>query len=91
MVNPGVYGYTKTPNQPKISEKRKKTTTYWKPKEYLNQVVLRKILSTVPVRTDFSDSRDPIFSDSRDQMTIFSDSKDPIFNSSDPNRVPQTP
>jgi len=28
MVNPGVYGYTKIPIQPKISEKRKKTTTY---------------------------------------------------------------
>jgi len=28
MVNPGVDGYTKTPNQRKISEKRKKTTTY---------------------------------------------------------------
>ena len=34
MVNPGVDGYTKTPNQRKISEKRKKTTNYWKPKEY---------------------------------------------------------
>ena len=34
MVNPGVDGYTKTPNLRKISEKRKKTTTYWKPKEY---------------------------------------------------------
>jgi len=30
MVNPGVDGYTKTSNQRKISEKRKKTT-YWKP------------------------------------------------------------
>ena len=29
MVNPGVN--TRTPNQRKISEKRKKTTTYWKP------------------------------------------------------------
>jgi len=28
IVNPGVDGYTKTPNQWKISEKRKKTTTY---------------------------------------------------------------
>ena len=28
MVNPGVDGYTKTPNQREISEKRKKTT-YW--------------------------------------------------------------
>jgi len=28
MVNPGVEGYTETPNQRKISEKRKKTTTY---------------------------------------------------------------
>jgi len=28
MVNPGVDGYTKTPNLRKISEKRKKTTTY---------------------------------------------------------------
>jgi len=34
MVNPGVDGYTKTPNQRKISEKRKKTTNYWKLKEY---------------------------------------------------------
>jgi len=34
MVNMGVDAYTKTPNQRKISEKRKKTTTYWKPKEY---------------------------------------------------------
>jgi len=33
MVNPGVDGCTKTPNQRKISEKRKKTT-YCKPKEY---------------------------------------------------------
>jgi len=33
MVNPGVDGYTKTLNQQKISEKRKKTTC-WKPKEY---------------------------------------------------------
>jgi len=31
MVNPGVDNYTKTPIQRKISEKRKKTTTYWKP------------------------------------------------------------
>jgi len=38
-----------------------------------------------------SDSRDSIFSDSRDPMTIFSDSRDPIFNSRDPNRVPKTP
>jgi len=28
MVNPGVDGYTKVPNQQKISEKRKRTTTY---------------------------------------------------------------
>jgi len=34
MVNPGVDGYIETPNQRKISEKRKKATTYWKPKEY---------------------------------------------------------
>jgi len=26
MVNPGVDGYTRTPNQRKITEKRKKTT-----------------------------------------------------------------
>ena len=31
MINPGVDGYTKTPNQRKISEKGKKATTYWKP------------------------------------------------------------
>jgi len=40
---------------------------------------------------DFSDSRYPIFSYSRDPMIIFSDSSDPIFNSRDPNRVPKTP
>jgi len=34
MVNPGVDGYTQTPNQQKILKKRKKTTTYWKTKEY---------------------------------------------------------
>jgi len=34
MVNLGVGGYTKTPNQRKISKKRKNMTTYWKPKEY---------------------------------------------------------
>jgi len=43
-----------------------------------------------PVGTRFSDSRDPIFFDSRDPMMIFSDSRDPIFNSRDPNRVPKT-
>ena len=42
-------------------------------------------------RTDFSDSTDPIFSDSWKPMIIFSDSRDPIFNSRDPNRVPKTP
>jgi len=40
---------------------------------------------------DFSDSRDPIFSNYRDPMIIFSDSKDPILNSRDPSRVPKTP
>jgi len=40
---------------------------------------------------DFFDSRDPIFSESRDPMIILSDSRDPIFNSRDPNRVPKTP
>jgi len=40
---------------------------------------------------DFSDSRDPIFSDFRDPMIIFADFKDPIINSRDPNRVPKTP
>jgi len=40
---------------------------------------------------DFSDSRDPIFSYSRDLMITFSDSRDAIFNSRDPNRVPKTP
>jgi len=44
-----------------------------------------------PVGTRFSDSRDPIFPDSRDPMIIFSDSRDLIFNSRDPNRVPKTP
>jgi len=40
---------------------------------------------------DFSDSRDPIFSDFWDPMIIFSDSRHPIRNSRDPNRVPKTP
>jgi len=40
---------------------------------------------------DFSGSRDPIFSESRDPMIIFSDFRDPIFNSKDPNRVTKTP
>jgi len=40
---------------------------------------------------DFSDPRDPISFDSRDQMIIFSDSRDPIFNYRDLNRVPKTP
>jgi len=40
---------------------------------------------------DFSESRDPIFSNSRNSMIIFSDSRDPIFNSRDPNRVRKTP
>jgi len=31
-----------------------------------------------PQGLDFSDSRDPIFSDFRDPMIIFSDSRDPI-------------
>jgi len=44
-----------------------------------------------PVGTRFSDSRDPIFSDSRNLMIIFSDYKDTIFNSRDPNRVPKSP
>jgi len=35
MVNPGVHGYIKTPNQRKISEKRKRTTC-WKPKYMLS-------------------------------------------------------
>jgi len=34
---------------------------------------------------DFLDSRDPIFSDSRDSLIILSDSRNPIFNSRDPN------
>jgi len=33
---------------------------------------------------DFSDSRDPIFSDFGDPVFIFSDSRDP-------NQIPQTP
>jgi len=41
-------------------------------------------------RPDFSDPRDPIFSDSGDTI-IFSDCRDPIFNYRDPNRVPKTP
>jgi len=40
---------------------------------------------------DFPDSRDLIFSDSRDPMINFSDSRDTIFSSRDPNRVPKTP
>jgi len=40
---------------------------------------------------DFSDFRDPIFSDSRNPMIIVSDSRDPIWNSRDANRVPKTP
>jgi len=44
-----------------------------------------------PVGTRFSDSRDPISSDSRDPMVISSDSRDPIFKSRDPSRVPKTP
>jgi len=40
---------------------------------------------------DFSYSRHPILSDSRDPMIIFSDSSDPIFYSRDTNRVPKTP
>jgi len=34
MVNLGVDDYTETPNQRKISKKRKKMTAYWKSKEY---------------------------------------------------------
>jgi len=34
MVNPDVDGYTKTLNHQKITENCKKTTTYWKPKEW---------------------------------------------------------
>ena len=35
MMNPGVDSYTNNPIQRKIHEKRKKTTTCWKPiKEY---------------------------------------------------------
>ena len=41
--------------------------------------------------SDFSYSRDPIFSGFRDPMIFFSDSRDSIFNSRDPNRVPKTP
>ena len=40
---------------------------------------------------DFSDSRDPIFSDCKDPMIIFPDCWDQIFNCGDPNRVPKTP
>jgi len=47
-------------------------------------------LATPTVGTRFSDSRDPIFSNSRDLMIIFSDSRDLIFNSRDPNRVLKT-
>jgi len=42
-------------------------------------------------RPDFSDSRNPIFSYSRDPMIILSDSRDPICKSRGPNRVPKTP
>ena len=38
-----------------------------------------------------SDSRDPIFSECRDPITIFADSRDPIFNSREQNRVAKTP
>jgi len=44
-----------------------------------------------PVGTRLSDSRGPLFSDSRDPMIIFADSSDPIFNSRNPSRVPKTP
>jgi len=39
---------------------------------------------------DFSESRDLIFSYSRELMLIFSDSRDLIFNSREPNLVPYT-
>jgi len=42
-------------------------------------------------RDPISDSRDPIFSLSRDPMTTFCDSRDPILNFRDLNRVPKTP
>jgi len=38
----------------------------------------------------FYDSKDPIYSDSRDPLIILSDFRDPIFNSVDPNRVPKS-
>jgi len=44
-----------------------------------------------PVRSDFSDSRDPTSSVSRDPMMIFSDTRDPIFNSKAPNWISKTP
>jgi len=37
MVNLGVGAHSKTPNHRKISEKRKKMTTYWKSSDYLNR------------------------------------------------------
>ena len=37
--------------------------------------------------SDFSDSRELIFSDFMDPMIIFSDSKNPIWNARDLNRV----
>jgi len=39
---------------------------------------------------DFSDSKDAIFSVSRDPLIICSDSRDPIFYSMDLNWVPKT-
>ena len=49
-----------------------------------------KVLS-VFLRKMFSDSRDPIFSNSMDLTIIFYDYRDPIFNFRDPKRVPKTP
>jgi len=34
MLNPDMDGYTKTLNSRKLHRKTKKTTTYWKPKQY---------------------------------------------------------
>jgi len=40
---------------------------------------------------DISDSRDLIFSDSKNPMIIFYESRNSIFHSKDPKRVPKTP
>jgi len=43
------------------------------------------------VGPDFSDPRDPIFSEFRDTMIVLSDSEDPIWKPRDTNGVPKAP